>query len=89
MSVWMSGALGSWVSHVPAWSPSCPRNPLRSEGVPSLSPTPMSWLHPPEERDSCISSVSKKLSLGEVLRAPTQNPEGGRLGWSELNFLSI
>ena len=28
-------------------------------------------------------------SLGEVSRVPTHYPEGGGLGWSELNFLSI
>lgn len=61
----------------------CPSGAARPP--PSLSST-LSLLQAPRIL-SCL--VLGKLSLGEVPTVPAVNPEGGGLGWSELNFLSI
>lgn len=70
-------------------APSCPQESPQERGSPLPVLHPVIAPSPRRERGRHICSVSRKLSLGEVPRVPTQNPEGGGLGWSELNFLSI
>lgn len=60
------------------------RLPREGGSAPSLPHTvlaPSPWALQP----LCVG----RLSLGEVPKVPTRNPEGGGPGWSELNFLSI
>lgn len=79
---WMNGAQGYWAGQMPL---SLSRPSPSGLGVPLSVPNAI--LAPSPWEPQC--SVSGKLSLGEVPKVPTQNPEGRGLRWSKLNFLSI
>lgn len=78
---WTSGALRSGSAKCQSAPPRLPREGGSAPSLPHTVLAPSPWAPQP----LCVG----RLSLGEVPKVPTRNPEGGGPGWSELNFLSI